>query len=145
MLARLLAVLEGTTVTTSGFIYGLTGIIVIRAFLEVFSSPTATGFPPLEATTLIHYALFYITAYLLFTLIIGFFTKNYQKSAKIVLFGMTILWLPPLIDIVSTGGAGSTMTYLFDAPALLLTDFLTFFGPTAFSGLQREFALKQSF
>lgn len=131
----MLKVVEETSLSPAGVLYGLAGIILVRAFLEVFSSPTSSGFPPLDAATLIHYALFYIAAYLLFALILGFFAGGYAKAAKVALFGMTILWLPPVIDLIATGGAGSTMTYLFDSPALLLQDLLTFFGPMKLSGV----------
>lgn len=135
MLSRMMDTIERTPLSASGFACAFAGIILIRTVLEALSSPSSSGFLPLDAPTTIHYALFYVAAYLAVTLVLGFFTKNYRNAAKAALFGFCIIWLPPIIDLISTGGAGSSMAYIFEAPAALILDFLTFFGPLDAAGI----------
>ncbi|MCI0597818.1 UbiA family prenyltransferase [Candidatus Parcubacteria bacterium] len=135
MLSRLIRSIERTPLTLTGFIATFSAIVFIRCALEALSSPTSSGFPSIDPQTLVHYGSFYLAAYFAFALVIGFFTKNYEQSAKMLLFAFPIIWVPPLIDLFFHGALGSTMTYLFHAPPLLFRDFFTFFGPFEKAGI----------
>lgn len=129
MISSLISRLEHTTFTLTGFILGFSALIFVRFFLEALSSPTVSRNLSIDPTTLIHYALFYLATYLTLALIIGFFTRNYRAASALLLFCFLVIWLPPAFDLISSGGIGRTMAYLFAEPPQLLSRFLTFFGP----------------
>jgi geranylgeranylglycerol-phosphate geranylgeranyltransferase len=124
---------------------GFVGIFFIRFFLETFSSPTSSGIIPSDPYTFMHYGLFFLATVLGTACIVGFITKEYENTLKVVLLGLPIIWLAPVIDLVVSGGAGFKMTYIFDTGGKLLLDFVTFFGPQftggATYGMRIEIAL----
>ncbi len=140
MIERIFSLIERTPLTLAGWAAAFAGIVMIRVVLESVSSPSSGGFPALDPFTVVHYGLFYVAMYLLLALVIGAFTRNYASASKVLLFGMPVIWLPPLLDLVLT--KGSTMTYLFSTN--LLQDFLSFFGPLSSGitlGIRIEIAL----
>lgn len=134
LMKALLASLERTTVTIPGFLAAFTGIILVRCFIEAFSSATSSGFPPVDFHTILHYGLFYLLTYLVLALVIGFFTREYVKTSKVLLFGFLAIWVGPLLDLILSGPLASVVTYLFHTPGMLVVDFLTFFGPLSRMG-----------
>lgn len=120
--------IKGLDITISQWMIGFTGILFIRFLLEGISSPTTLGVISSDATTLVHYGLFFITTVLGLICIVGYFSKNYLGTSKLILFGLPIIWLAPIIDMVVSRGKGYKMTYIFDSHGEIIFDFLTFFG-----------------
>lgn len=134
MFEKIINEIENQKVAIHGWLMSLMGILFIRFMLESISSPTSTGIIPSDPYTLIHYSLFFLCLTLGTSLVIGYFTKNYVATTKIVLSGLPLLWLAPIVDITLSGGKGYKMTYIFDTGTKLIFDFLTFFGPNLTKG-----------
>src|SRR3989344_1850642 len=134
MIKRILGEIENQPMTISQWMLGFVGILFVRFLFESLSSPTSNGIIPSDPYTLMHYGLFFLCIVLGTACIVGFITKNYKISIKVILFGLPVIWIAPIIDIILSGGAGYKMAYIFDSGNKLLFDFLTFFGPTLTAG-----------
>ena len=122
--------------TLAGWLAGFAGILFIRFLLENISSTTATGIIGSDVSTLLHYYLFYLAVALSLILVLNLFLPGKLAAiSKAVLFALIITWLPPIIDLVLSGGAGYGMAYLFLEPAELSAAFLTFFGDVIIPGI----------
>ena len=53
----------------------------------------------------------------------------------IILFVLTLTFIPPIVDWVTSAGRGMTMAYLFQSPMGMLRSFFTFFGPFVPAGI----------
>lgn len=128
MIDKIITDIEETKISISAWLVSFTAIILIRILFESFSSPTNTGIITSDPYTIIHYLLFYLCVTLGTSLIVGYFTDKYVEAPKVLLFGLPLLWLAPLIDIILSHGKGYKMLYVFDTGEKLLVDFFTFFG-----------------
>ena len=128
MIEKVLEKIKNQEMTISQWIIGFIGILFVRFIIEGLSSPTTSGIISSDATTIIHYGLFFTATALGLICIVGYFSKDYAGASKLVLFGLPIIWLAPIIDIILSAGVGYKMTYLFDTHQTILFDFLTFFG-----------------
>jgi 4-hydroxybenzoate polyprenyltransferase len=135
MLAKLIRNIEETRVSFSQAVFGFVGIISIRFFLENLSSHSQS-FPAVpDALTLVHYALFYAGAFLSTTLLVHLFAPDIKKISKVILFLLPVMWLPPMIDLMLSHGAGYQMAYIFASGSALWTNFLTLGGSPLFGGI----------
>lgn len=130
MLSRIIEEIKKQNITPSSWIVGFVGILFVRFLLEALSSPTYTGIISSDTSTLIHYGLYFTAVTLGTGLLFGYLLKDYVLSMKYLLFGLPIIWIAPIIDIVLSKGVGFKMSYLFSTGSSLLRDFFTFFGPT---------------
>lgn len=137
MIKKILEDVEKSEITIGGWFLGFTGIVFIRFILEVISSPIPSGLIPSDAQTLVQYWLSFLAIILGIMCIAVYFTKN-KNVAKLALFGLPVIWLGPIVDIITSFGKGHTITYIFDGPKTLLADFLNFFGPQVTIGLRME-------
>lgn len=126
MVKRLIAIVENTEISFGKWAAGFVGVVSIRFFLESLSNPSSSGIIAADAGTLIHYLIFYVAVALGLMCIVGYFSKNFSVW-KLMLFGLPIIWLSPMLDLVVSGGRGIRMAYLFAAPWNLLKNFLTYF------------------
>jgi 4-hydroxybenzoate polyprenyltransferase len=134
MINNLLNNIEKTEVTFSNWLISFISILFIRFLFELLSSPTRHGVIFFNPITLVHYTLFWTTLTLGMLLIIGHTTKDFLTSSKIALFGLPIIWLAPILDIIISGGKGFIQSYIFDNGYKIIINFLTFFGPNLESG-----------
>ena len=112
------------------------GVIVVRTFLENFSSPYYSGyfFPAKEAY--LHFPIYYIAVFLAFALVLCFFTK--KPIQEIVSFEAKIsllILLPPIIDLITTNGKGELMSYVITAPHNFIFLFFKLLDPRGFAGI----------
>ena len=131
------AVLENIAnkkMTIRQWLLGFTGIILVRFIFESMSSSINSGVIPSDTYTIVHTWLYFLVIALGLTLIVGYFTKKYSSVIKIVLFGLPIIWLGPIIDIIISFGKGYKIAYIQDTGLQLIGDFLTFFGPNLTNG-----------
>lgn len=120
--------------TIAGWIAGFTVIVLLRSFLEIFSveshSSSATSSPQIaDNAQRLHYFLFFVTTALLISLVVALITQ--QKSQRVInlaLYGLPVIFLAPIIDLILNAGKAVHMGYLSDTHTKLLFDFLTFFG-----------------
>ncbi len=133
MLERFIASLENTPMSVATWLAGFAGIVWIRCFLEVFSSPNVSGYVASDLPTLLSYGLWYLAVALMLVTIVSIFSRTAPLCvARALLFVLPVLWLGPLIDLCR---GGASIGYIFAvSPQALLYDFLTYFGPLAGSG-----------
>mgnify|MGYP003394230776 CR=1 FL=1 len=115
MIEKILTDIKTQKIAISQWILGFSGIFFVRFFLEALSSPTSTGIVPSDPYTIVHYGLFFLVITLGTAILVGKLTEDYKTSAKFILFGLPVIWLAPLVDIVMSRGAGFKMTYIFDS------------------------------
>lgn len=121
--------IKNRPISISQWILGFIGIFFVRYIFESLSSPTTLGIIPSDPYTLIHVGLFFLTTVLGLICVIGYWSKDYAGAQKVILFGLPVIWLAPILDIIISFGHGYRMTYIFDTSSALIFDFLTFFGP----------------
>lgn len=134
MIDKILNEIKNQKITPTGWMLSFVGILFVRFILESISSPTSTGVIPSDPYTLVHYLLFFICLTMGTILIVGKLIKNYSHSIKVVLFGLPLLWLAPIADILISKGMGYKMLYIFDSGKNLIFDLFTFFGPSLTKG-----------
>lgn len=95
------------------------------------------GFPAVfDLPTIVHYALFYVGALFSSALVLRMFIRtNVVRVTKVVLALLPVMWLPPLIDLALTHGAGYPMAYIFVNGNALLTALLMMGGHALFGGV----------
>ncbi len=121
-------------ITLTNWLIGSAGILIIRFFFESLSSRTATGILATDFSTLVHYALFYFGLSVSLLILLAILDPDHKdRHPKLLLFGLPIIWLPPLVDLTLFGGMD--MAYIFAAPAELFNAWLTFFGPKQEPGI----------
>ncbi|HRY52953.1 MAG TPA: UbiA family prenyltransferase [Candidatus Portnoybacteria bacterium] len=105
-------------------------IIFLRIFLENFSSTGPQSSFTLISGVFLHIPLFYISIIASLFLAILFFAKLEIKQAiNLGVLFSPIMCLPPIVDLIFTGGAGANTAYLFfNNFREAFFDFLTFFG-----------------
>ena len=130
---KFITTLETTPMSVAEWLSGMAGIVMIRIFLEAFSNPDVhRSFLDSSLPTLIHCVFAYIGIGVVTVVVVSAVTRvSALPMMRSMIFLMPIMWLGPIIDL-SIGGA--RIAYVFASPAVLLKDFLTFFGPLAGSG-----------
>ncbi len=128
MINKIISDVKNTEISITGWLLSFFSIIFIRMLLESISSPTSDGVIPSDIHTIVHYILFYLSVVLGTGIIIGQITNDHKNSVKIVLFGLPLLWLAPILDIIISRGNGFKMLYLFDTGKNIILNFFTYFG-----------------
>ncbi|MFZ1020084.1 MAG: UbiA family prenyltransferase [Minisyncoccia bacterium] len=126
---KLRAYARSIPLTFESWIISLVGIVLIRTFLEQFSSFRLKSFALIDIPTIVHYSVFYLGSTLILMIILLFFGKTSLKEVSAVcIFGLFIICLAPIIDLVSGGIGGHIITYLIIPGKELVFRFFTFFG-----------------
>lgn len=146
MLNNLKTYLEKIHMTPISWLIGVSGVLMVRFFLESISSPTSSGFFASDASTLVHYYLFFMLVFVIFMILFQYSIPSWKNiSTQFVAITSLIIFVAPIIDWIVSEGKGFRMTYFFDAPKNVAIRFLTF-GVTdiytgATIGLRIEIAL----
>ncbi len=133
MFAKIIAKIDSIQLTFPRFLGTIAALVIIRIFLEGFSSPIF-DIPNYTALLLVS-PLFYLNALLAFFILLFVFTKLPLKNlAPFTLLGFLVIFIPPLIDLfsdkkwfvpallVDTGNVGQKFfTFLIDSSQLSLT------------------------
>lgn len=133
ILEKIITKIESVPLTFPRFLATITALVIIRIFLEGFSSPIF-DIPNYTALLLVS-PLFYLNAILAFMILLFLFTRlPLQKLAPFSLLGFLVIFIPPLIDLfsdkkwfvpallVDTGNVGEKFfTFLIDTSQLSLT------------------------
>ncbi|MGC9598888.1 MAG: UbiA family prenyltransferase [Minisyncoccia bacterium] len=136
MIAKALRRIEDVTAPFWQWCAGFLGILFVRFFLENLSSP-APSFPGTpDAATLVHYFLFYVTIFISFSLVLYLFIPDLTKITKFLFFGLPIIWLPPIVDLIVSHGGGYHIAYIFpENIGALWNDFLRMGGSSPLGGV----------
>ena len=133
---KILEYIEGTPVNFAGWLAGFAGILFIRFFLENMLNGNPSGLLAADASTIIHYSLFFAVVTLSFILVLKLTTgKDITAVSKITLFGLLITWLPPIIDAIRTAGSGAPLLYITAGANQLVSDFFSYFGNAGTAGI----------
>ena len=129
MIQKLKSYLESIEITPTNWLLGISGILMARFFLEAISSPTTSGIAASDASTLIHYYLFFM-AFAFGSLLFFHFAipKWREVLPQFVLYLFVAVLIAPILDFILSKGAGATMSYIFYTPKDLLYALFTFFG-----------------
>lgn len=143
---KLRALANQTPITLESWLLSFIGIVMVRLFLEQYSSFVPRQYVLIDLPTIIHYSIFILTANLAIIAILTVSTKTSLKERfTLSLFGSFILWLPPIADLILSKGHGFFMDYLFVPSHDLIIKYFTFFGlykgDGATPGIQIEIAL----
>lgn len=114
----------------------LFALVVIRTFIENFSSPYYTGtfFPPKEAY--LHFPVYYFSVFLTFSLILYAFTKKpLNQIANFLIKPFFFILIPPIVDLVVTRGRGDMMSYVITGPQNFAYLFLKLMDPRGYAGI----------
>ncbi len=129
------AFIKSVPITFESWFASFVAIVVVRIFFEQFSSFLPRHFVLLDLPTIIHYACAFMTIVILSMITMRVFTKlSFHEILVNSIFGLFIIWIVPIIDIVSGGVGGHTISYIFVSGQELLIRFTTFFGGNLTSG-----------
>ena len=104
------------------------GIVTIRIFIEFFMVSSALDFNDLMVESL-HTVLFFALEFLLIWLILCLILrKNPRHLANFILLSFWLIILPPLIDMLKTGGKIYWSFYVLNDWQGVLAQFFSFFG-----------------
>lgn len=134
MLAKFKSYLESIRVTPISWLAGISGILVVRFFLEPFSNPSLSGFFASDASTLVHYYTFFLAMALIMMVFIQIVLPSWkQVIPQLTLLSFVAILISPIVDWAVTAGKGMRMAYLYGTPQEMLFSFLTF-GGKSFDG-----------
>jgi len=124
-------------ITFNSWIASFVGIVLIRTFLEQFSSFKPGEFVLINMSSVVHSGIFFLASILGLMVILMFFAKISLKEVSVIcIFGFLIILVPPIIDLIFGGVGGHGMGYLFMTGKELLLQFGTyFFGGHTSSGM----------
>jgi 4-hydroxybenzoate polyprenyltransferase len=134
-MTRFIEKLESVQMSFGAWLATFTGIVTIRFFLETFSSPMGAFPGALDMATAIHYFIWFLGVFVSITLVLRIFLDDIAKIGKLVIFSFLVIWVGPVVDLVSSGGAGYMMAYIFTGGHGLLLDFLALGGTSPFGGI----------
>lgn len=143
MLDKLKSYLESIHITPISWLAGVSGVLMVRFFLESLSNPTSSGFFASDASTLIHYYLFFLTIAMVFMFLVQKALPDWRHIvSQLVVSSFLIIFIAPIIDWIVSAGKGLKMTYLFDSPGEMFSSFFLFlfgnFGNGVSLGLRIE-------
>jgi 4-hydroxybenzoate polyprenyltransferase len=129
MLNNLKTYLEKINVTPISWLVGISGIMMVRFFLESLSNPSSSGFFASDASTLIHYYSFFLAVAVVLMIFLQIAVPSWKKVIpQLTAISFLALLVGPLADWIISGGNGFRMAYLFEAPREMMFSFLSFFG-----------------
>jgi 4-hydroxybenzoate polyprenyltransferase len=108
------------------WLFSFTSLIAIRILMENWT-PGIKG----HRGFLIFYEFFdsFLIAYLISLWIINKFLKvEFKKASNILLWGYSVIVVPPIVDYIFSRGKGFFSFYVFDGLPGLIIRFFTFFG-----------------
>ncbi len=134
MFKSLLDRIENANLTFRDWVMGFLGVLFVRIFLESFSNVPVTGNLTSDASTIVHYYLYYLAATVSLLLFLGLFIDR-AKLERVALFALVGNIVAPVIDLLLSGEKVALMHYIFADGAGLLKNFLLFFTPSPISGI----------
>lgn len=142
MLDKFKLYLESIKITPISWLLGVSGVLMVRFFLESLSSKTSSGFFASDASTLLHYYLFFMSGLLMLIIFLQVSIPKWKKVVpRFVALLSPVIFIPPIIDWVVSGGRGVKMTYFFDNFNKIFQSFINFGYDEATLGIRIEIAL----
>lgn len=121
--------IEATPLSLRSFILALLAIISVRVAIELFFDGIKFRFADHFLYQFSHHYLIFTLIYLTsLPLIVWFARVTIRQAALILLFGFLVIWTPPIVDEIISGGDGFWSFYAFDSLPGLVERYVTFFG-----------------
>jgi 4-hydroxybenzoate polyprenyltransferase len=109
---QLIARIENSQIGLKKWLITFLCLIFIRNFLEIFSTKTYYFSSRHFLFFFFHSTVSYFFVLLAIILILYFLTKErIEKISRIALWGVVVILLPPIIDLIATGGTGAVIKY----------------------------------
>lgn len=113
MLQSIKKYLETLNLSISTWLIGVSGILMVRFFLESLSNPSSTGFFASDASTLIHYWLFFMSVAIIYLVLIQKLVPEWKNVApQMVAIAFIMIFIAPIVDFLISFGEGFRMTYI---------------------------------
>ncbi len=108
------------------WLWGFSGIIALRVFIEFFLASKALSIESI-IIEFVHNFLFFAIAIISIWLVLSFFLKiNPQKLSKLLFWSLWAILLPPIVDMVKTGGAVFWSFYIIGGPKFIFSQYISF-------------------
>jgi 4-hydroxybenzoate polyprenyltransferase len=104
------------------------GIIALRIFIEFFVASKALAFADILVEYLHNFFFFAILFLIIWLILSLFLQENPKKSSFFVLCAFWLIILPPILDIIKTGGKVYWSFYALSDIKALYSQFMTIFG-----------------
>lgn len=131
MIDKFKSYLESIVLTPTSWLIGISSTLMVRFFLEALSSKSSSGIVASDASTLVHYYLFFLSFALGSCMFFYFAIPKWQKVLpQMVIYLFVLTLLAPILDFIISRGNGLSMAYIFYNPKDLFHSLLTFFGGT---------------
>lgn len=127
--------LEDSQLFLNQFLVTFFGIIFLRNFLETFSDQDNAWTAVSSTAYLIHYPMFYLSLFLVLSIILAIVTKvKITKISKLLLYFFPVILIAPIVDLLLSNGNGYNMSYFFCDFEQLVKKYFTFSGTYQDSG-----------
>jgi len=111
-ITQLIEKIENSPISLSKFLLAFFCFVFLRNFLEIFSTRSDYFAAKRFSFFFFHSVAFYIFVFLALILILHFITKErIIKISKVIFSGSIVLLLPPLLDLLASGGEGVVNKY----------------------------------
>jgi len=119
---------QSLPITFESWIISFIGIVIIRTFFEQFPDSSPGRFDLIDLPTIVHYGIYYLAVTIALMVILMFFGKIKIKEALTVgILGSPIIFIAPIIDLVTGGVNGYRLSYFLIPLKQLLMALMTFF------------------
>ena len=136
MFEKILKKIDSSNTNYESWILSAIGIILIRIFLEQISSYTPNHPILIDISTIIHYSTFFLSVAIWCFVILLYTTKRtVGEISNIALYGLSLILIAPVVDILLKSNVGSVMHYAFLNSNDLLKAFLTMFWSSPANGI----------
>jgi 4-hydroxybenzoate polyprenyltransferase len=144
MMDKLKSYLESIYVTPISWLIGISGVLMVRFFLESLSSPTSTGLFSSDASTLIHYYLFFMCVFAAHMIIFYFAMPRWiNVIPQLIAATSLFIFIAPIADWIISGGKGFKMTYFFVGAGATIGMYIEITLMLLFFGILVHFAEKK--
>jgi hypothetical protein len=107
MLAKFKSYLESIKITPISWLAGVSGVLMVRFFLESLSNPTSSGYFASDASTLVHYFLFFVSAFVSYMLLLQVAAPSWKKVApQFIAISSIFVIIAPVLDWIISLGRG---------------------------------------
>ena len=143
MIAKFLDWVDRQNISIGEWLSSMIAVVFVRCMIEAFSNPSSSGIIASDASTLVHYWLFYTAVVFGISSIISLVAGHPLRVGKLLLLGLPLIWLGPLLDIIISGGSGYKILYLLAAPLHMGVYFFVYLLPHSIvtPGLRIELSL----
>ncbi len=127
---------EGLPLSVGSWFVGVSAVFMVRFFLEAMTSPSSTRILATDASSLLHYYVFFMAFAFVFMIFLFYALPSWRKAIPgFTVAALASIFIAPIIHFVMSPSYGVAIAYVFEPPLETLISLLTFFGPLSGSGI----------